>query len=312
MSNTTEVTSASSTDVSPRAAAAMNARLNPGFRGPGADRSPAPAVARAVGILDLLAADPTAPHGTSEIARRLQLPKSSVANVCAALVDSGLLRRSGNGFSLGHRLAEFGGAYLAGMDQVREFREGCQTLPAASQETVQLAVLDRLDVVYLARHEGRQPIRLVSEIGRRLPASCTAAGKAALAWLSPADLADRLRGTTSLPGLTAQSHRFPAELLADLEATRRRGYAIDDEETAEGVVCFAAVVPERSEGRRPATGPCAVSVALLKARASDQRRDLLLSDLSILARRLAPSGREMFRSAPPGSAAIEGSEGRGP
>jgi IclR family transcriptional regulator, blcABC operon repressor len=289
----------------------MDARRDSGLRGVEADRSPAPAVARAVGILDLLAEDAATPLGTSEIARRLQLPKSSVANICAALVDSGLLCRVGNGFSLGHRLAEFGGAYLAGVDQVREFRDACQTLPVASEETVQLAVLDRLDVVYLARHEGRQPIRLVSEIGRRLPASCTAAGKAALACLSPVDLADRLHGITNLPGLTGHSHRLQTALLADLETTRRRGYAIDDEETADGVVCFAVVVPERPDGRGPATGPCAVSVALLKARASDQRRDLLLSDLSNLARRLAPSGREMFRAARSGSVAIEGSEGRG-
>jgi len=263
----------------------------------GAERSVAPAVARAVAILELLAENVAVPLGLSEIARRLDIPKSSVANLCAALVDSGLLVRRDGGFSLGRKLAELGGAYLASADQVREFRDACRSLTAAAEETVQLAVLDQMEVVYVARHDGRQLIRLVSEIGRRLPASCTAAGKAALATLSPAALADSLRELTRLPVLTTHSCQLSSDLLVDLEATRRRGYAIDDEETADGVVCFAVAVPERL-GLGPSAGPWAVSVALLKARATDERRDQLVRDLRELSQRLAPSGREMFSSAP--------------
>ena len=54
-------------------------------------------------------------------------------------------------------------------------------LPTGSEETVQLAVLDGLEMTYLARHDGQQPVRLTSQIGRRLPATSTATGKAALA-----------------------------------------------------------------------------------------------------------------------------------
>jgi IclR family transcriptional regulator, blcABC operon repressor len=215
-------------------------------------------------------------------------------------LKSGLLFRRDGGFSLGRKLAELGGAYLASADQVREFRDACGSLTTAAEETVQLAVLDRMEVVYLARHDGRQFIRLASEIGRRLPASCTAAGKAALAALPPADLADRLHGLASLPVLTAHSLRSRSELLADLDATRRRGYAIDDEETADGVVCFAVTVPGRYAELGPTAGPWAVSVSLLKARAGDDRREQLLLDLKELSRRLAPLGREMFGSAPHG------------
>jgi len=267
-------------------------------RVPGAERSVAPAVARAVAILELLAENVAVPLGLSEIARRLDIPKSSVANLCATLVDSGLLFRRDGAFSLGRKLAELGGAYLASADEVREFRDACRSLTTAAEETVQLAVLDQMEVIYLARHEGRQYIRLASEIGRRLPASCTAAGKVALATLSPADLADRLHGLASLPVLTTHSLRSRSELLADLETTRRRGYAIDDEETADGVVCFAVTVPGRYAELGPAASPWAVSVALLKARARDDRREQLVLDLQELSRRLAPLGREMFGSAP--------------
>lgn len=243
----------------------------------------APAVTRAATILDVLADNDGEAAGPSEIARRLGLPKSSIANICGALADAGLVRRVGTGFALGRRLAELGGAYLATVDQVQEFYEASRGLEAGSEETVQFAVLDGLEMTYLARHDGRQPVRLTSGIGRRLPASCTATGKAALASLDDTELARRLEGVTSLPRLSARSHATVPELMADLAEVRRRGYAIDDEETMEGVVCYGILV----RGRQPGEGPYAASITLLKVRATDERVALLLADLRSLAQQLA-------------------------
>jgi DNA-binding IclR family transcriptional regulator len=245
-------------------------------------RSLVPAVTRAAAILDILAEEPANPAGPSELSRRLGLPKSSIANICNALVEAGLLRRAGAGFALGRRLAELGGAYLAAVDIVQEFYEATDRLATAAEETLQLAVLDGLDVTYIARHDGIQPIRLASEIGRRLPATCTSLGKAALAALEPAELARRLDGVTRLRTLTPNSHTTVAPLLDDLEEVRRRGYAIDREETAEGVVCYGVAIP----GRRPGEGPYAVSVTLLKARDEAPRRDAVIGDLRRLAQTL--------------------------
>src|SRR5437867_3746147 len=170
----------------------------------------APAVTRAATILDVLADNDGEAAGPSEIARRLGLPKSSIANICGALADAGFVRRIGTGFALGRRLAELGGAYLATVDQVQEFYEASRQLPNGSDETVQFAVLDGLDVTYLARHDGRQQIRLTSGIGRRLPAYSTATGKAALASLDDRELDRRLEGLTTLPTFTPHSHRTVA------------------------------------------------------------------------------------------------------
>ena len=68
------------------------------------------------------------PSVPSELARRLGLPKSSIANICGALADAGLVRRVGTGFALGRRLAELGGAYLATVDQIEEFYEVARRL----------------------------------------------------------------------------------------------------------------------------------------------------------------------------------------
>jgi IclR family transcriptional regulator, blcABC operon repressor len=243
----------------------------------------APAVTRAALILDALADRPSEPMGPSELARRLGLPKSSIANICGALSDAGLVRRVGTGFALGRRLAELGGAYLATVDQVQEFYEASRGLPAGSEETVQFAVLDGLEVIYLARHDGRQPVQLTSGIGRRLPAFSTATGKAALASLPLDELERRLSGLETLPRTTRKAHATVDELRADLGETRRRGYAVDDEETMEGVVCYGVMIPSRVAGE----GPCAASITLLKVRATAERVPALIADLHALASELS-------------------------
>jgi DNA-binding IclR family transcriptional regulator len=249
----------------------------------GGGESLAPAVTRAGAILDLLAESAGEAAGPSELARRLGLPKSSIANICNALAEIGLVRRIGTGFALGRKLAELGGAYLASVDQVQEFYDACRLLTTGSEETIQLAILDGLEMTYLARHDGRQPVRLTSQIGRRLPATVTATGKAALASLDEDELDRRLAGVAELPVLTANSLATLDALRADLATVRGRGYAMDDEETVEGVVCFGVMIP----GRRPGDGPYAASITLLKVRATDERVPLLIDDLHLLADRLS-------------------------
>jgi IclR family transcriptional regulator, blcABC operon repressor len=262
---------------------ATNSVVGDGLDGASTEaESLAPAVTRASAILDLLAENAGRPAGPSELARRLGLPKSSIANVCAALADTGLLRRVGTGFALGRKLAELGGAYLTSVDQVQEFYEASRELETGSEETIQLAVLDGIEMTYLARHDGRQPVRLTSQIGRRLPASVTATGKAALATLDADDVAGRFAGK-ELPQLTRRSVRNLDALLADLDVVRDRGYAMDDEETCEGVVCFGVAIP----GRSPGDGPYAASITLLKVRATFDRVPALIADLHRLADRLS-------------------------
>lgn len=242
-------------------------------------RTQSPAVTRAFAVLDAVAAAQQ-PIGLSALARELGIAKSSVSNLCNALVEVSALTRTDRGYTLGRRLAELGGAFLATVDEVGEFHRVCEEFAPDLEETVQLATLgEGLDVVYLARRDGRQPVRLASDVGRRLPASCTAVGKAMLAELAEAELDQRLAGRRGLPVLTRRSIDSPLALRLELERTRERGYAVDDEEVADAVLCVGVALPNNGY----ATARMGVSVTMLKARASEDH----LAHVSRVLRRLA-------------------------
>jgi IclR family transcriptional regulator, blcABC operon repressor len=238
-----------------------------------------PAVTRAVAILDALAAAGGRALSVSELARLLGMPKSSTANLCASLEATRMITRGDGGFTLGRKLVELGGSYLSTVDQVRDFYELCRRAPRLAAETARVAVLDGLDVLYLARYDGSQPLRLTANIGDRFPATCTATGKAILSTLDPAVVADRLRNRPALPALTERSITTVPALQAELAATRLRGFAVDDEEATPGVVCFAVPVA----GFRTESAAFAISVTVLKARLDAEFQDALLADLRTVA-----------------------------
>lgn len=249
----------------------------------GEERSLVPAVTRAVAILDLVASEGGL-LGISAIARRLGLPKSSVANICSTLVDTGLLRLQGGGVQLGLHLAQLGGSYLSSIDQVRLFQESCGILEAGRNDTVQLALLsDGIDVIYLAKREGVYPVRLASTPGRALPATCTATGKAMLATLDDQEVRTRLAGAVPLPQLTPNSIITEDALLRELDLIRTRGYALDREEVIEGVVCVGVAISRQSTTDQL----LAVSITLLKPRATKEHLRELADELHTVTQQIA-------------------------
>lgn len=242
-----------------------------------------PAIARAIEIFDLLAEHGKA-IGSNEISRQLGLPKSSVANICLELERAGLLTRRDNGYALGRRLVELGGYYLGTVDGLREYYDLCASLPIISRESSRIAILDGTDVLYLGKYEGRQQIRLTANIGDRFPAACTATGKALLALLPVSEVEERYRDKPhAFVALTEKSLKNIDELQKDLEATRKRGYALDDEEATAGVICMGIA----ATGFRGDTSSLAVSATFLAQRATPEFRQALFADLTALARGLS-------------------------
>ncbi|MDM8084535.1 IclR family transcriptional regulator [Cellulomonas cellasea] len=236
-------------------------------------RSPAPAVTRAAAILTLLAE--RGPLGLTDIARALGLAKSSTLNLCLALEQAGLVRKTEHLYALGRTTVRLGGAFVREFDLVREFYRVCADSPVLRSELLQVAMLDGTDVLYLARHEGRAPLRLSASIGDRFPASVTAVGSALLALLDPEDVRERFSDPATMPRWTERSVATIDDLQRKLDATRARGFALDDGETHPGVLGLAVVLPPRS----PTEQPLALGASLMRDPSTTDRQDKIVAAL---------------------------------
>lgn len=203
-----------------------------------------PAVMRAFQILSLMRE--RGPMTVREVATGLDLPRSSVHELMHTLATLGAIAPADGGggrFGLGLLLHELGSAYLSEVDLAREGQRVAEQVAAACGETVHLATLDGIEVVYLVKVDSIHAVRMVSAVGRRLPAHCTGVGKALLAGLPDDELARRFGGDEArLPAMTPGSIASVPALRVALAAVRRAGYAIDDCESNRDVRCVAAPV----------------------------------------------------------------------
>jgi DNA-binding IclR family transcriptional regulator len=201
-----------------------------------------PALDRGMRVLQLLAESPQRAYALSEIAQLLAIPKSTAFNICGALAEGQLLRRSRDGFQLGRGLLELGSAYASSVNVVAEFYDVCRDAPPDLGAVIQLAVLDEdLQGVYLAHQDCGSGLRLGlgGMVGRRVPANCTAGGKMLLALLPPGELEERMRRWDQLPRVTRRSVTSRSRLLREIGAARQTGYAYDEDGAILGLTCVA-------------------------------------------------------------------------
>lgn len=184
--------------------------------------------------------------GVSDLARHLDIAKSTAHRLLATLTDEGLLEQDpGSGrYRLG--LAVFDMAAAAQSTDLHEAVLSPMTeLRNRTGETVQVAVLDGREVVYVERLDSPNTLRLFLEVGRRNDAYSTGCGKALLAFCRPDEL-DRVLAGWKLSAKTPHTITDVATLRKDLTETRRRGYAINRRESESGVVSIAAPIRDAS------------------------------------------------------------------
>ncbi len=240
-----------------------------------------PSVLKAARLLDVIAASREA-LSLGELATRLTLPKSSTLSLCTSLTLSGLLTRFDDGtYHLGTHLVDLAHAYLSRTDLTKEFGQALDSLTVLNEDGAVLAVRDGIDVVYVACRNGNQPVGVTYRIGMRLPVSCTATGKALISTLSDRDIRQLYRGQR-LPRLTPKSCRSMAALIEDLNDVRRRGYALDNEETRNGMCCIGVPIIDPSTGQAMA----AVAVSMLKGSSNSRKREQVVDTLKTLSQRL--------------------------
>ncbi len=241
-----------------------------------------PAVERAVRLLDQLAVS-RQPASLSELVRTLKLPKSSVHGLLATLTALDLIKRTTNNeFQLGPRVMHWAGAYGLQSDLVSAFNQLASEHEQLAGDTVMLAVLDGSEVLYLACKQGSSPLAVNFRVGGRFPAACTSSGKAMMSTLSENEIRSRI-AADGLPKMTRHSVATRAALMRQLRQARESGFALDDEETAEGMKCFGAPVWAAGSSRAVA----AVAVSLIKASVSPKRSRETITAIQSLAQRLS-------------------------
>ncbi|HXV79606.1 MAG TPA: IclR family transcriptional regulator [Candidatus Binatia bacterium] len=201
---------------------------------------------RAVQLLDCFGFE-RSELSVSEIASRTRLHKSTVHRILMALEYNDVIRQNqvSGDYYLGMKLFKLGNQAAARIDLRNIAKPYLIRLMEQTQETVHLAILDDDQVLYLEKVEGAHALRMPSRVGRRIPTFCTSLGKAMLSCLTEPDIR-RILKTQRLQTHTGNTIRDIDRLESELKETRKRGYAVDNEEIELGLRCVGAAIRDHS------------------------------------------------------------------
>ena len=183
----------------------------------------------------------------TELAIEAGLDKGTTHRLSSKLIELGFLERDAHGrMSVGLRVLNLAFVHLASLDIRAVALPELTALLAEFDCATSLCVLDGAEVVYLERlrSKGLQ-VQVPVGIGARVPAYCTAGGKAMLAHL-PADALTALLSKIEFQRFTPRTLCDSTALRADLQSTARRGFAINDQEQLEGYRAISAPVFDHS------------------------------------------------------------------
>lgn len=181
----------------------------------------------------------------TQVAERTGLTRAVARRYLLTLETLGYVVHTGATFALTPRILEIGFAYLSTISVADVARPVLIRLVEGLQESCSVGMLDRQDVVYVARMNANRIMTTNLAVGSRLPAHATAMGKVLLAYLPPAKL-DAFFAMGPLQPLTERTTCDEATLRALVARVRERGWAGNDEESEKGVRTVAAPLFDRS------------------------------------------------------------------
>jgi IclR family transcriptional regulator, KDG regulon repressor len=190
--------------------------------------------------------------GLSEISKRTGMSRPSAHRLLSELIGFGFVDQDPvtDGYRLGLRTVHVAWSYLSDLDVRRQVSPYLPELVERTKETAHLMILAQGECVCIDQIESPAPIRIHSEVGKRIPLHATASGKALVAHEDE----ERLRLLLRETGMEARTRRTITdvdEYLNKLKEVRERGFALDNMEHEDGVRCVAAPVFDH-EGRTAA------------------------------------------------------------
>lgn len=236
-------------------------------------------VARALGLLEAIAEAPSS--SAQQLANAQALRPATTYHLLNTLLAYGYVLKDGRGYRLGPRIGVLAQALERDLQPDQKTMSVVRHLAERAGETVYLSRWQQGDVVITAVAEGRHPVRVSGvHVGLRGHAFARASGKALLAF-GPAERLTGYLATASLEALTPNTRVTTEGVMAELERTRERGYAVDEEEFTLGVCCVAVPVGTH----RPSPPSLALTVSLPATR-FPMVRDEVVTALHLAAREL--------------------------
>lgn len=185
----------------------------------------------------------------TELSEALAMPKTSIHRILTALESRGYVRQDQRslGYSASLKLFELGGKILQKLEPVELARPLLVELAGKTGETVNLGILDGIEVICVAKEESQHHLRFEQPLGSREMACHAAMGKAILAFL-PTSQTQRILREHTIVVSTPKSFDSVAAIEHELEHIRGCGYAVDDEEVTLGMRCVGAPVFQGASG----------------------------------------------------------------
>lgn len=224
-------------------------------------------VAKAMELLQRLS-DSAQPLTLTELARQAGLPKTTAFGLLNTLRQYDAVTQTADGrYALGLRLFEFGCRVSRGWEITGAARPFLEHLAAQTQSSAVLSVHEGGHIITIDQVESASALRVVSDVGGRLPAYCTSQGKVFLASMSRSQVL-ALLGRQPLTAWTPHTITDPEALLAALEQVRQQGYAVEDGEYRIGLRSISAPVHSVDGAVRCAVGV----VGMFRSTRSDEFR----------------------------------------
>ena len=187
-----------------------------------------------------------APRQTvSEVAAKTGLTRATTRRFLLTLVELGYVATDGRTFALAPRVLGLGYSFLSGLGLPDVALPHLERLVAEVDESSEASILDRDDIVYVARVPGTKLMTLAISVGSRMPAHATSMGRVLLAGLADDEL-DRYLRTATLRPFLPETVTDPAVLRAEVERVRADGYAVIDQELEEGLIAIAVPIHDRA------------------------------------------------------------------
>lgn len=217
-------------------------------------------VATALDVLECFAVD--GELGVSDIARKLGIAKSTAHRLLTTLCSRGMAEQNPDtgSYRLGIHLYELGQLAQARNMMRHVALPTLNRLAERTGHTVNLAVADGPDVVFLERLETSADVRFLGHAGRRFPSHCTSSGKAIAAYNPEAAQARRDAG---FPPRVSHTVRSQADWDRQLVEVRRRGFAVSSSESFDDVTTVAVPILDANRRAKAAVSVLGPSVVIL-------------------------------------------------